>query len=438
MEKLTKIEKLNNSNYFMWKYKIELYLINQDLWNVLSEEAPSTPARLREWIKKDNKARTTIGLLVEDNQLVHIRGKTTALETWNALKSIHEKNTLTNRISIYKKIALTKMNESDDMEDHLNRLIDLFQKLEDLGDIASEQWKIGIVFASLSQSYSTLITALEARPEEDLTWSIVYTKILDEFQRQKEQEGNYFKKNEEKVMKVSMSKEVTFCYFCKKNTHKMHDCYKLKRYHQFQEFEKFQKDAEEKKINKANQIEIKKDEDDEFMLCIVADDAVTTNSIQNSEKSKDSNLLIQVNILRELRNFEISLKGNIVKDVNFLSHLFNKMKSVGNEVTDIQKIAFTLNTLPIELNKFIVQINTRKIHNWNNFKEILFEEWKINQNQIQEEKKGRETGKSEILNTKWKEFKNGSTTTQNQMSQINESGHQKKKKKGTRKGRRNF
>ena len=100
MEKI-KIEKLNNTNYFAWKYKIKLLLINLDLWEVISEEAPSTASRFRDWRKKDNKARSVIGLNVDGSQLVHIRDKTSATETWNALKTIHEKHTLTNRISIY-------------------------------------------------------------------------------------------------------------------------------------------------------------------------------------------------------------------------------------------------------------------------------------------------------------------------------------------------
>lgn len=231
MEKIPKIQKLNNQNYFKWKYKIELLLINEDLWEVITDEPPITPTRLREWRKKDNKARSTIGLTVEDNQLVHIRGKETALETWNALKSIHEKDTLTNRISIYKKIALLRMKESDSIEEHLNQMIGLFQVLDDLGDTATEEWKIGMVFASLPSSYSTLVTALEARPESDLKWSLVYSKLLDEFQRQKETEETIWKKNEEKVMKISIQKD--FCHFCKKNSHKMNDCFKLKRYKQF-------------------------------------------------------------------------------------------------------------------------------------------------------------------------------------------------------------
>lgn len=182
MKKIPKVEKLNNTNYFTWKFKLELLLINDDLWSAFTEEQPSTAARLREWQRKDDKARTTIGLLVEDSQLVHIRGKRTALETWNSLKAVHEKHTLTNRISIYKRIALTRMNESDNMEEHLNCLTALFQKLEDLGDIATEEWKIGIVFASLPQSYSTLVT--QANYYSKKTIYGIYLKKRDLHQQQ--------------------------------------------------------------------------------------------------------------------------------------------------------------------------------------------------------------------------------------------------------------
>lgn len=65
------------------------------------------------------------------------------------------------------------MQESDNMEDHLNKLSVLFQQLDDLGDESTEQWKIGMVFASLPSSYSTLVTEIEARPESDLKWSTI-------------------------------------------------------------------------------------------------------------------------------------------------------------------------------------------------------------------------------------------------------------------------
>ena len=79
-----RIAKLNGSNYQTWKFKVELLLIKEDLWDVVSED-PSEPVSA-EWRTKDRKARATIGLLLEDNQLHLIRKETTANRTWRALK----------------------------------------------------------------------------------------------------------------------------------------------------------------------------------------------------------------------------------------------------------------------------------------------------------------------------------------------------------------
>lgn len=70
----------------------------------------------------------------------------------------------------------------------MNELIELFQKLQGLGAQVNDEWKIGMVFASLPRRYSNLVKALEERNTEDLTWSLVYSKILDENFRQEENE----------------------------------------------------------------------------------------------------------------------------------------------------------------------------------------------------------------------------------------------------------
>lgn len=35
---------LNNDNYFIWKYKMELLLMKEKLWSVLSENRPAPTA----------------------------------------------------------------------------------------------------------------------------------------------------------------------------------------------------------------------------------------------------------------------------------------------------------------------------------------------------------------------------------------------------------
>jgi len=110
-EKETRIVKLNNSNYSTWKYKMELILIKENLWEkvmkapVVNNEAreaneagaaaagaaaagaaaagaaAAAAVQEAEWRKLDNKARALIGLAVEDDQLTHIRRKTTAWDS---------------------------------------------------------------------------------------------------------------------------------------------------------------------------------------------------------------------------------------------------------------------------------------------------------------------------------------------------------------------
>lgn len=109
MENKNSIEKLNNKNYFSWKFKVKMLLIKEDLWENITNEAPTTARASQKWNKKDSKALCTIALNIDDHQLVHLRTKETAKQAWEALQQAHEQNTMTNRVALYKKIALTRM-----------------------------------------------------------------------------------------------------------------------------------------------------------------------------------------------------------------------------------------------------------------------------------------------------------------------------------------
>lgn len=126
------ITKLNNDNYQVWKYKVELLLIKEDLWNVVSQESPAIVDAA--WTRKVGQARATKGLLVEDNQFVCIRDKTIARDTWNALKTYHQKVTLTSKVYLLKRICSLKLTDDGNMEDHINNMLDLVNKLTALGE----------------------------------------------------------------------------------------------------------------------------------------------------------------------------------------------------------------------------------------------------------------------------------------------------------------
>ena len=92
-----KIEKLNSDNYQIMKYKLELLLVSEDLWEVVTEERPTITLET-DWKKKDAKARARIGLLVENDQLIDVRSADTAQKAWETLKEYHEKSTATSEV----------------------------------------------------------------------------------------------------------------------------------------------------------------------------------------------------------------------------------------------------------------------------------------------------------------------------------------------------
>lgn len=70
------LTKLSNQNYFTWKFKIQLLLIKEKVWDTINKPTPETPNS--KWIQDDETARAIIGLNIEDGQIPHIRNASSA------------------------------------------------------------------------------------------------------------------------------------------------------------------------------------------------------------------------------------------------------------------------------------------------------------------------------------------------------------------------
>lgn len=76
-----------------------------------------------------------------------------------------------------------RMNEDGSMSDHLVEASELVHRLTRMGEPLKEHLVVAIMLSSLPESYGPLVTALEGRPEEDLTLDYVKGKLLDEWKR---------------------------------------------------------------------------------------------------------------------------------------------------------------------------------------------------------------------------------------------------------------
>lgn len=243
------ITRLNNENYFVWKYKIELLLIKEGLWDKITTDKPAQNIP-EDWETKDNQARAIIGLSIEDSQLHHVRKAKNAKEAWTSLKSYHERSTLSNKVHLMRKICNLKVEEGGDVEGHVKDMTDLFQKLIDIGEVISDGWSVAMLLSSLPRSFDTLITALETRPEDDLTLSLVQSKLISEYRKRISSGGEC--DNNVKVLKVNSNmqklKFKRLCFFCNEEGHVKSDCL------HFKEWKSKKENADKtQKVNKVNQ-----------------------------------------------------------------------------------------------------------------------------------------------------------------------------------------
>lgn len=65
------ITRLKASNYFNWQFRLEMLLKEKGIWKTVSVEDTENPDDA--WIKADEKTLSTISLLVDDDQIQHIR-----------------------------------------------------------------------------------------------------------------------------------------------------------------------------------------------------------------------------------------------------------------------------------------------------------------------------------------------------------------------------
>src|SRR5260370_16896188 len=94
------IEKLDGTNYHVWKFKMQLILEDKELFGVIdgSDIKPDNGDALSEWVKRDKKARVTVCLALRDSVLATVRSSDTPKCICNKLASLFESTNLANNL----------------------------------------------------------------------------------------------------------------------------------------------------------------------------------------------------------------------------------------------------------------------------------------------------------------------------------------------------
>lgn len=184
---LLDIIQLNNQNYADWKRCMKILLKSQNLWDiVIAKEGEHD----QQWQIKDGKAQAFIIIAMDDDQIIHVNDRKSAAEMWQTLKNIHD-NSFLAQVQLIKEICSCQMKENQHLDEHIENLSKLFEKMQKLNDsLLSDEWKVRFLLASLPGNYDNIVSEFGKIPQNDLTWSLICEKLHDEYTLQKGEFGH--------------------------------------------------------------------------------------------------------------------------------------------------------------------------------------------------------------------------------------------------------
>ena len=110
--------------------------------------------------------------------MAHIKHCKGLAEAWKTLCNIHETKSLSNILFLRCKFFTIKMQEADDMLDHINKVKSLTDKLTCLEVAIKDEDVVMTLLNSLPATYEHLISALETRPMKELTLEYVTARLM--------------------------------------------------------------------------------------------------------------------------------------------------------------------------------------------------------------------------------------------------------------------
>src|SRR3954465_8417411 len=120
MSNLYSIDKLDVVNFHTWRAKTRAILITKDQWNVIEEATPDVPSDA--WKKTDQKALSTILLLVNDSELTHIEDCDTAADAWRRLGEGFEAKGIMRRVLLKRNLLSVRLDDTGSMQEYINEI----------------------------------------------------------------------------------------------------------------------------------------------------------------------------------------------------------------------------------------------------------------------------------------------------------------------------
>ena len=225
--KTTVIVPLKGANYSTWQVQCRMALVRDGLWGIVNgtETEPTDGGDLRsKFLTRRDRALATIVLAVDPSLLYLIGDPEDPVVVWKKLQNQFQKKTWANKLALRRRLHSLQLRSGESVQAHVKSMTELFTELAIVGDAIEENDRVVYLLASLPDSFSTLVTALESN--EDVPKMEVVTERLLHFERkQKEKSGSDSSDERAMVMKRQFKGTRPQCHYCKKYGHVLKNCF---------------------------------------------------------------------------------------------------------------------------------------------------------------------------------------------------------------------
>ena len=219
---------LNGSNYPTWKVQCRMALMKDGLWSIVSgsERAPAAAEadKYAKFVARRDRALAIIVLSVEPSLLYLIGDPEDPIIVWQKLADQFQKKTWANKLELRRKLYSLRLRDGDSVQDHIKTMTEVFDSLSVVGDPVSEEDRVVYLLASLPDSYSMLVTALETNAEVP-KMELVTERLLHEERKVKDRGDDA---SSVKAMTAKQAfKKGPKCHHCGKYGHIRRNCRKF-------------------------------------------------------------------------------------------------------------------------------------------------------------------------------------------------------------------
>ena len=191
---------LKGSNYPTWKIQCRMALMKEGLWRIVSgtEVVPDEgeAERRAKFAARRDRALAIIVLSVEPTLLYLLGDPDDPVAVWKKLCDHLQKKIWANKLELRRRLYSLKLKEGGSVQEHIKKMI---EELAVVGDPLQEEDQVINLLAGLPESYSMLVTALEANADVP-KMEVVMEHVLHEERKKKEREGDMKRKTEKMML----------------------------------------------------------------------------------------------------------------------------------------------------------------------------------------------------------------------------------------------